>query len=373
MEFAPTDYRRRSKPGKRGTRSHRSPRILLLSPHMTASTPYAPFAEHLAERLRSEHLAVTLFEVNPLNYTNGHKTLLTKLRHFGGDQYDSLRQIRHIIAQHDIVHLFTTPGADMAESGLHALILAKYYGKHTILNLIGGNVEDATSKFGGFLMSLFRLANKVVVQSEYTARHLLRHRLPVTVVLPTLTGWTEDVRPIQSVQPKMLSILSSGPASNTAALLRAYTRVKQKYPRVELTVVGPKKTMAQFSDSVPANNGIHLSSNFGQEELDRLWREADLYINPCSDDDCPYGILGAFARGIPVITADAPGISQLVQDRRTGLVFPANDFICLADRIIEVTEQPELVAALSRSALDRGHALAWRQLRQNWLPLYMQR
>lgn len=374
MEYMTSDQETSRKPSNhRWQAAHRRPRVLLLSPYLTSSSLYVPFAEHLAERLAREGLHVTSSVLNPLNYTNGHRTFFTKLRHFGGDQYDSFKNLRRLISQHDIVHVFTSATSDLADSGLHAVVLAKYFGKYCVLNVVGGNIEDATGRFGGLMIPLMRLPNRLVVQSDFAARHLQHHRLPVTMMPPSVVDSGEPIQPITSVQPKVMTILGSGPASNTSSLLRAYSRVKQKYPRVELTVVGPRNTLEQFSGTISPNNGVHLVSSYRRDELDKLWSEADLYVNPSSDDDCPYGILRALGRGLPIVTADAPGISQLVQDRNTGLVYPANDYIGLADRIIELTEQPELVQTLSKASVSRAHSYRWANVRQGWLSLYQPR
>lgn len=370
MEKAPASTRQIVRTSEAiGLELGRRQRILLLSPHIGTTSHYAPHAELLAEHLRLEGISVSIADINPLNYTNGHQTLLTKLKHFGGDQWASMRSLYRTIGKHDIVHVFAVPPSEFAESSLHALVMAKYLGKHTVLSLMGGNIEDTTNKFGGFLVPSLRLANKIVVSSDQAARHLARHGLPVAVAAPASP---EDIAPrhIDSVQPKILTVVSAGPDSNISTLLRAYVYVKQKYPRIELTVVGPAKRLKAFEHAIPPENGVTFVCTYDPAVLKDLWLQSDVYVNPSSDDDFPIGVLEAIRTGLPVISADAPGINQVIRDRADGLIFPANDYISLADKIIELIEQPALVAQLSRAAVEDSRRYDWQVIRQQWLPLY---
>jgi glycosyltransferase involved in cell wall biosynthesis len=52
---------------------------------------------------------------------------------------------------------------------------------------------------------------------------------------------------------------------------------------------------------------------------------ADLFLNGSNIDNTPLSILGAFAAGVRVATADAGGIPYVVTDAATGLVTSLED------------------------------------------------
>jgi glycosyltransferase involved in cell wall biosynthesis len=56
------------------------------------------------------------------------------------------------------------------------------------------------------------------------------------------------------------------------------------------------------------------------------------------------------AAGVPVICSDIDGPRELVEDGRTGLLFPVADDEALFERLRRAHESPEVMASLARAA-----------------------
>lgn len=77
------------------------------------------------------------------------------------------------------------------------------------------------------------------------------------------------------------------------------------------------------------------------------YREMDVLVLPSIwYENSPLVIQEAFAAGVPVVTADAGGMAELVEDGEDGLTFPVGDADALADRLALLARNPELVADL---------------------------
>jgi glycosyltransferase involved in cell wall biosynthesis len=101
-----------------------------------------------------------------------------------------------------------------------------------------------------------------------------------------------------------------------------------------------------------------------------LYRSADVLLNPAQYEGLPNVALEAMASGLPVMASDVPGNRAVVQDGKTGVLFPLD-------------RPDQLGAALSRLAADRswGRSLgmagrqraesefSWRKAAQSYLEL----
>jgi glycosyltransferase involved in cell wall biosynthesis len=81
--------------------------------------------------------------------------------------------------------------------------------------------------------------------------------------------------------------------------------------------------------------------------------QMDILVNA---SDCePFGIvlLEAMARGVPVVAVDAGGPSELIEDRRTGMLARSGEPDALADALEPLLESPDLRNSLGRAGRER--------------------
>lgn len=119
--------------------------------------------------------------------------------------------------------------------------------------------------------------------------------------------------------------------------LNDFFRLREMLPMndFDITLVG--LTNKQISH-LP--NGIKgLGKTNSQEELARIYSEADIYLNPTYSDNFPTTNIEALACGTPVITYNTGGSPEAV-DEQTGIVVPQGNIQALVDAIYQLVEQP---------------------------------
>ena len=111
----------------------------------------------------------------------------------------------------------------------------------------------------------------------------------------------------------------------------------------------------------------------GREVLKYYYSAADIFITTPWYE--PFGItpIESMACGTPVIGSNVGGIKFTVRDGETGYLVPPNDPMAIADRIASLYQQPQLLDAFGRQAIQRANALfTWQTVTTRMATLYEQ-
>jgi glycosyltransferase involved in cell wall biosynthesis len=64
----------------------------------------------------------------------------------------------------------------------------------------------------------------------------------------------------------------------------------------------------------------------------------------------PLALLEAMAAGLPAVASQVGGVTEVLEDRKTGLLVPPGDSRALADAIMTLLGNPSLVKELAEAA-----------------------
>ncbi len=285
---------------------------------------------------------------------------------------DRLRELSARVRTHDVVHVRCSSSRQVIGQALPLVILAKFYGRKTLLQLCSADVEELLERHRKWLLPLLKLVDRVVVGSRYLQRVLSRSHLPVVALTEPVQLETVEHRTISSLQPRILVNAPLKQNHNVVGAVRAFRLVKQKYPRAELVLAGEgsqRKALEDLADSHRLG-GIEFVRPSGSSWVSRVYRECDLYLNPSLQDESPSSLVLAWASGLPAVTTDADGMLHMVRHGLNALVVPVGNHVGLANAVIELIENPELTERLSHRGRQEAGKYTWSRLRQDWVNLY---
>ncbi len=81
----------------------------------------------------------------------------------------------------------------------------------------------------------------------------------------------------------------------------------------------------------------------------QLMGEVDLMVLPSHREGVPRGLIEAASMELPIITTDAPGCREIVEDRINGILVPVGDAAALAEGIEDLLDNPEKCAEFGRA------------------------
>ncbi len=153
------------------------------------------------------------------------------------------------------------------------------------------------------------------------------------------------------------------PLKGIDVLIRAFSKVQQLYPDVQLHLVAPD-TLGLMNDGplglarkyLPAERaervakGITWHGSKTPAEADRIRATAACVVVPSKFENFPYAVIEAMALGCPVVASRVGGIPELIEHEENGLLFQPGSDEALASALGRVLCHPEWSIALGLEA-----------------------
>lgn len=154
-------------------------------------------------------------------------------------------------------------------------------------------------------------------------------------------------------QPKMslITVSQATEVKGNEMILRTARILKEDFHfDFVWKVAGNKDCFRQFEKKtgiLASDVNVELLGFIDAQTIARELSQAQLYIHPAIIDNSPNSLCEAQLVGCPVVSANVGGISQLVEDGKTGILYPYNEPHTLAFRIMELHNNRMLLEALS--------------------------
>jgi glycosyltransferase involved in cell wall biosynthesis len=139
-------------------------------------------------------------------------------------------------------------------------------------------------------------------------------------------------------------------------LLQAAALVAARRPRVRFLLVGSHDTVGRFAlDPADLDRyAPHVMTTGPRTDVPALLRLANVFALPTElYEGVPRVLLEAALAGVPIVTTAMPGCTDVVRDGSSGFVVPARQPQRLADRIIDLLDDP----AGARVMAERAQAV----------------
>jgi glycosyltransferase involved in cell wall biosynthesis len=171
---------------------------------------------------------------------------------------------------------------------------------------------------------------------------------------------------VQRVPGRVMTTASADvPLKGLVPLLEAMAKVRTERP-AHLVVVGklrPESRVPETIERLGLNDAVRFVSQVSDEELVRLYAEAEVAVVPSLYEGFSLPAVEAMACGVPLVATTGGALPEVVgEDGTTGLLVPPGDPSALASAIGRVLDDPglraDLAAAGRRRVLSR---FTWRE------------
>lgn len=341
-------------------------RIGLIGPLPPPSGGMANQTRQLARLLAREGIAVELVQTNP-PYQPAWVARLWLIRAL----FRLVPYLKHLwcaIGHSDVVHIMANSGWAWHMFAAPAIWLAWLRRKPILLNYRGGLARQFLESSIRFVKPSLNRCQIIAVPSGFLEQIFAQFDVP-TVVVPNivdLSRFKPEQRKADKGQVRLVVTRNLEKIYDVPTALRAYAQIQQEVPRSELLVAGsgPERTnLERLTNELGIRDQVHFTGRLDPEEMAKLYRTADIVLNPSSADNMPNSLLEAMASGVPVVSTNVGGIPFMLEDRRTGMLVPVGDAPAMATAALEVLQNDSLRNRICMEAIREVESFTWEKVK----------
>jgi glycosyltransferase involved in cell wall biosynthesis len=134
-------------------------------------------------------------------------------------------------------------------------------------------------------------------------------------------------------------------------LIKSFKIINSKFPNTKLVMVGDgplEQVCIKLIDKLGLNSKIDLTGY--QKNSKAYYKMFDIFILSSHYEGLPYALLEAMSMGIPSVGTDVVGIKDLILNGRTGYLADEEDYKGLANAVINLLSNPQLLSEFSENA-----------------------
>ena len=156
-------------------------------------------------------------------------------------------------------------------------------------------------------------------------------------------------------------------------LISAFAKLKWKYPKIRLLIVGPGNMDADSARLLGERNppDVVVVGNVHHEDLPRYYRTADIYCSPATGKES-FGIvlLEGMASKSAVVASNIIGYAGVMSDGVQGFLVPPKDDDALASKLAQLIEDESLRVAMANRGLAHVQEFSWDKVAARVMRVY---
>ncbi|MDP8230827.1 MAG: glycosyltransferase family 1 protein [Candidatus Gorgyraea atricola] len=245
-----------------------------------------------------------------------------------------------------------------------------------------GHSEQTIKEVDEKLKRVLGEADVLVADSYNTKADLVKFygvgEKRITVIYPGVN--VRDPVPVASLRygagkgngEYILFVGTLEPRKNVEGVIKAFDWLKKEYGiKHKLYIVGMKGWMFEnifkVYEASEFKNDIIFKGYVDDGELDRLYRQATLFVYPSFYEGFGFPVIEAFSYGLPVVTSRTSSCGEIGKDSAL-LVDPAN-YKDIGERILKILNSEDLQKELANRGIDRAKEFSWDRTAKEFLKL----
>jgi len=228
-----------------------------------------------------------------------------------------------------------------------------------------------------FLLKHIRVV--VIVLSSRMSRYLIAHniRIPETQIIPNGVDITRfqplnDDSAFKERTKTVICISKMRYEKGIDVLLQAWRLVQEHAPEARLIIVGSGRIQSQF-ECMANELGVTGSVEFAglQSDIPAQLHRGSIGVLPSRWEGMPNALLEATASGLACVATAVSGSEDIIQHEINGLLVEPEDYESLAQALLTLLHDPELVqkyGSAARATTEKNYSLE--QVTNMYIELY---
>lgn len=150
--------------------------------------------------------------------------------------------------------------------------------------------------------------------------------------------------------PVVGTVARLAPVKAPLTFLEVASLISGKLPDCRFVMVGDGPMRPEVERRVRASglsDRVVMAGN--RTDVGSLLPAFDVFLITSVSEGLPRGMLEALASGVPVVSTDVGGVSELLTGTANGMICPVGDAVCLAAKVLEILTNRGLSESLLRN------------------------
>lgn len=255
---------------------------------------------------------------------------------------------------------------------IHGIEFMKYPKSYSLKNWLLSYLTVTLAKFRAHHIIAVSKSIKLDLQ-KYWSIPERKISVVYNAVSPKLLHQLQLATRLSDTKPYILSVGRIEPRKNTVRLIRAFARISDRFPDLELYLAGFISDHSYGREMQAAITGSNLSNrvkmlgHLSHHELASIYRNATLLAVVSLDEGFGIPVLEGFASHIPVVTSKQSATAEVAGG--SALLVDALDEKSISDGLVQILTRPDLVQNLIKSGDLQLTNFSWDRSAKKFLQL----
>ena len=260
--------------------------------------------------------------------------------------------------------------------GVYPLVLGVIVGrlrkKKIITTYHGGGAAAFFRKHPRLVRFFLKRTDVNIVLSPFIGNIFDEFKIPYVIIPNILQLKENNYIDRKEIRPRFISVRTLLPLYNVGCIIKAFELVIQTCPEATLTILsdGEMRTELELFVKERHISGVTFVGQVKNTDIYSYLNENDVFVSAPLIDNQPVSILEAFCSGLLVISSNVGGVPYMVEDGKTGCLFPSNNHQAMAEKMILAVKNQEDSINMTKNAYKELEKYSWAAIRKQLLPIY---
>lgn len=218
-----------------------------------------------------------------------------------------------------------------------------------------GNMRELARSMSAPRLSYFGIASilerwaiprvsKIHCISRHTQESVSKLAHSTEVIPNAVSPFFFDIQNQPSKHPVVICMAGISEWKNPLLLLRASDQLNNEFPNTEVHFHGDCNTMhpygKSFLDAISLRPWCYFHGKSSRQGMKQTLSRATCAVLPSKQENLPLAISEAMAAGVPCVASEVGGIPDMITHEKTGLMFPSDDEMALAECLLKIHRNP---------------------------------
>lgn len=282
-----------------------------------------------------------------------------------------LRRLKRTAQDCDVLHIHCCSGWGFLPAVV-GVTVGRRLGKRLVLTYHGGGGEKFFAKHSRLVKRYLMQTDANIVLSGFLGKVFEHHDIPYTTIPNIIELDATQYRERTSIHPDFICVRAHEELYNIPCILRAFQKTLTELPEATLTLVGDgteHSTLVGMSKELGLSN-VTFTGRVDNKEIYHCLDKADVMLSSPKVDNMPVSLLEAMNAGLLVISSNVGGVPYMIENSKTGYLFPSDDADALTNLMLQTVRHPSESLAIIRNAHKAVNAYRWENIQQQLYTTY---